>query len=169
MSQSFMDNLKNELKKAVSQHYRTLMERYPEEDFYGYSLYTSDDVSSIGPVSNRVSSLKTVISDPMYVYYRYSPDEWSDWDDLGLFDQVNRMIKAYCEEMDDDFGKFREDVLRQALQTLIELEVEGLFGVKDDQRFLILWLSGSADPIMDAAARALNTQKAYEKFASEFS
>lgn len=59
MKSSLLENLKNELKQAVSRHYRMLIERFPGEDFYGYSLYTSDDVSSIGPVTNRASVLAT--------------------------------------------------------------------------------------------------------------
>ncbi len=168
MKPSQLENLKNELKQAVSRHYRMLIARFPGEDFYGYSLYTSDDVSSIGPVANRESVLATKRAEPDYIYYRYSPDEWSDWDDFEMFDQVNRILKQYKQNIEDHFPQFKKDVLGQALQALLELESEGLFGPKDDQRFLVVWLSDSSDETINASAKKLNTKKAYEKYASEF-
>lgn len=168
MDKLILQNLKNEFKKSIKQHFRTLSEKYPEEDFYGYSLYTSDDVSSIGPVANRVSSLKVDEFDPMYNYYRYSPDEWCDWDDFGMFQLVNEIIAEYYSKLNDNFEQFVQDILEQALQSLYELQSEGLFGVKHDNRFLVVWVSDSGNEIMNTSAKLLNTEKTFKEYALEF-
>ncbi|HEX8965442.1 MAG TPA: DUF4303 domain-containing protein [Patescibacteria group bacterium] len=153
-------NLKDEIKRAITSHYKTLNANFPEGNFYGYSLYTSDDVSSIDPVANRESSISVDKDDPSYNYYRYSPDEWSDWDDYGKFDYVNLIIKK--------FGQLKSAILQQAFQALIELESEGLFGIKSDSRFIVIWLSDSDNEIIHISAKQLNSEKVYLEFASEF-
>lgn len=168
MNNVVLTELKNELKEAVSRHYKLLAEKFPEEDFYGYSLYTDGDVSSIGPVANRTSALTVEKTDPTYIYYRYSPDEWSNWDDFGLFEQVNKIIRQYYEEMKNKFVKYKKDILGQALQALLELEAEGLFGSKNDNRFIVIWLSDDHNEIINTSAKKLNTRKVYEEYASEF-
>ncbi len=169
MNQQMMNELKLELKKAICQHRKILIERYPDENLYGYSLYTSDDLSAIGPVSNRMSAIKVDANSPDYFYYKYCPDEWCDWDDYGLFDVVNRIIRSLYNEMEDeedDFYHFKQSVLKQALQALKELSHEGWFGAQTDDRFLIVYLSDSNDEIMEVAAEELNTAKVYTDYMS---
>lgn len=112
--------------------------------------------------------MTTKRGEPDYIYYRLSPDEWSDWDDFGMFDQVNRIINQYGQDMEEHFSKFKKEVLGQALQALLELEAEGLFGPKNDQRFLVVWLSDSNDEIINTSAKKLISKKVYEVYASEF-
>lgn len=168
MSISLLEGLKNELKKSVSQHFKALNEKFPEEKLYGYSLYTSDDISSIGPVANKVSDLTKDKDDTEYNYYRYSPDEWSEWDDFGMFEQVNEIISKLYEEMNNNFANYKKSVLRKAIDVLYELELEGVFGPKNDERFLIVWVTDSSDESIHTSAKKLNTQKVYKEFASEF-
>ncbi len=161
-------DLKAELKKAISKHYSTLKLQFPMEEFYGYSLYSSDDISSLGPVANRLSVIEEKTSDSDYFYYKYSADEWSDWDDFELFEEVNSIIAQFYNEKKDCFDEFRDYILNTSLQVMKELEQEGLFGLKNDERFLVIWISDSSDEIINISAKQLNTQKVYKEFASEF-
>lgn len=167
MSTLTLDLIKTELKKSVYQHYKSICSKYPEEHFYAYCLYTDDDVTSIGPVSNKTSEINNNDIEHLN-YYKYCPEEWSDWDDYGLFDHVNTLIKNYYKEMEDNFEEYRESILKEALQILKEIDNEGLFGVKSDERFLVLWISDSNDKYIFLSAKELNTQKVCDEFNSEF-
>jgi hypothetical protein len=154
------------LRDAVRKHYVRLVASSPSEQYYGYCLYTSDDVSSIGPVANRESALQVDPNDVTYNYYRFGPQEWSDWDDFGLFEDANRILKSLYEDM--EFENFRSGSLQAALQALMELEAEGLFGPRSESRYVTLWLSESSDPIMSRAVKALNNGRVYKRYASEY-
>jgi hypothetical protein len=168
MDNELVNKFRAELKKSVVIHYNALKARFPIDRIYGYSLYTTDSIEGIGPVSNRESALKVGPSDPMYIYYRYSPDEWSDWDDFGMFDDVNKMIRQIADAADDNFDAFVDKMFEIMLWTLNELDKEGLFGIKDDSRFLVIWASDSANEIMDISAKTLNSTKAYSEYKTEF-
>lgn len=167
MAASFED-LQSALKKATQEHYHWYIHQYPGEDYYGYSLYTDDGVSSIGPVATRGSALSVGPEDPLYSYYKYGPHEWSEWSDRGLFDEANALLKVLYTENQHDFPGFRKAALEAALNVLKELEAEGLFGPRDSHRFIVLWLSDSGDPIMGRAAQELNNSQVYDAYACEY-
>lgn len=154
------------LKAATRAHYERYVAAHPGEDFYGYSLYSNDDVSSIGPVATRGSAMAVDRSDPMWSYYRFGPHEWNDWDDFGLFVDVNQALKGLCDSL--DFDSFRSQSLEVSFEVLRELQADGLFGPKSENRYVVLWLSDSADPIMDRAAKELNCPSIYAAFSTEY-
>ena len=158
------DALHQELSAATRAHYCQLLSGGRE--VYGYSLYTADDVPSIGPAANYVDALKVHPSDAMYNYYRFGPHEWLEFADFGLFDTANRLLKELYSEL--PFEIYRAGALKVAFDVLVQLEAEGLFGPRTDSRFVVLWISDSADPIMDEAAEALNSAAAYRSFASAY-
>ncbi len=160
--------LRSALRSATEQHYRLLRETYSAEELYGYSLYTDDTVCSIGPVANTNRKIAVAATDPMYNYYRYGPHEWSLWDDHGLFDPANEIVKAIHADHSLNFDSKRDGMLQAAFHALKEVEAEGLFGPRSSVRFLALWLSDSADPIMVEAARALNSQDVFKSFSAEY-
>ncbi|WP_166243156.1 DUF4303 domain-containing protein [Paenibacillus turpanensis] len=168
MNIQLIENLHTELKNAVSSHYKELLSRCGDETIYGYSLFTDDCVTSMGPVANKERSIKVNKSDPLYNYYRYGAVEWDEWDDFGLFDEVNNMIKKYHETVKDSFDNRVNTLLKESLNVLMELEAEGLFGNKNDNRFIVICVSDSSNEIMTESARKLNTLKVYEQYASEF-
>lgn len=168
MSEELFKELKKELKLAIVKHYKEIEEMFRGKDFYGYALYTSDDVSSIGAVANTRDSIPVDASDEMYIYYRYSPDEWSQWDDFEIFDTVNKIIKeSYCLP-NVEFSRVKSKILSISLETMMELQREGLFGVKSNEKYLIIWVSDSDHSIMEISAKELNTSKVYEDYAEEF-
>jgi hypothetical protein len=182
MDQRYLQ-LKEELKKAITAHYERLTRTIP--DIYGYSLYTHDGVSSMGPVANRTSALKVGPDDKMYNYYRYGAVEWSEWDDFGLFDQVNAILSEMMndegklpetEEFDPiaelqqgfEFAEKRGAILRTALEALCELEAGGLFGPRSAERFVVISICDSSDEMMLESAKRLNDDDVYQAYAKEF-
>lgn len=156
------------LSSATEQHYRLLRQTHGADELYGYSLYTDDGLSSIFPVANTRSAISVGAADPMYNYYRYGPHEWSLWEDHGLFDGANAIVKAIHADPSLDFHSRRDGMLQAAFSALKELEATGLFGPRTPARFLALWIADSADPIMVEAAKALNSQDVFDDFCSEY-
>ena len=157
-----LSQFKSALKTATASHYKRLVADIT--DIYGYALFTEDGLSSVVPVANRESALKMPKSDPMYNCYRYLAVEWSDWDDFGMFDDVN----AILTKMHDDSPTELAGVLPTCLDVLAELDDQGAFGQRTDDRFIVICLSDSDDEIMMESARRLNTQTAFAAYAGEF-
>ena len=59
-------------------------------------------------------------------------------------------------------------MLRAAFSALMEAEADGLFGPRTPTRFVALWLSDSANPIMAESAKALNSEEVFEAFRTEY-
>jgi hypothetical protein len=158
--------LKMLLVAATREHYQRYRNAHLEEAYYGYSLYTNDDVSSIGPVATVESSVTSQLSDPLDAAYRYGPHQWGHFDDFGLFDDVNKALKSLYASF--EFSVYRKLSLEAAFQALRELEADGLFGPRSDNRFVVLWVADSADPIMEVAAEALNSPAIFEAYSDEY-
>lgn len=161
-----LERLKTELKNAIRSHYKQLTESVP--DVYGYSLFTSDGVHSLGPVANRTSAIKVGTSDRMYNYYRYLAVEWSEWDDFGLFGVVNGIVSEIHADESVEFSERREAILRVSLEAMCELESEGVFGPRTSDRFVVICLADSSEPTMMKSAKLLNTPEVFEAYASQF-
>ncbi|MNJ61295.1 hypothetical protein D3C77_570750 [compost metagenome] len=119
-------------------------------------------------MANKEKLITANTLDPVYAYYRYGAVEWSEWDDFGMFNEVNDIIKKYHEIIEDDFNLRVETLLKISLNVLIQLESEGLFGQKNDHRFISICVSDSSNEIMIESVRELNTLKVYEEYVSEF-
>ena len=154
------------LLSATREHYQRYREMHPGEDYYGYSLYTDDDVSSIGPVATVGSSVTTQPSKQLDAACRFGPHEWHHFDDFGLFDEVNKLLKLLYDSF--EFSLYRKQSLEAAFQTLRQLEAEGLFGPRSNNRFVVLWVVDSCDPIMEEAAAALNSPAIFEAYSDVY-
>lgn len=163
-----IDDYKNLLKEAVKKHYEIIKKEY--DDIYAYTLYTCDDATSIGPVCNRECDIDAEKEDENYFYYRYGADEYEIWEDYDLFHEVNAIMdKAIELAEDDDYEETQERLFNEALEVMVELKEEGLFGNVDDSKYLAIWVSYSCNEIMEKSVKILNTAKVYEEYASEFS
>ncbi|EMY4797539.1 DUF4303 domain-containing protein [Bacillus paranthracis] len=168
MKMQLQKSLYVELKNAIRCHYNELITRCGVDTIYGYSILTDDGVNSIGPVANKERLIKVDKSDPLYHYYRYGAVEWSEWDDFGMFEEVNKIIKEYHETVKDDFSMRVNTLLKELLNVFIELESEGLFEDRNNNRFLVICVTDSSNEVMIESAQLLNTLKVYEEYASEF-
>ena len=162
------DDLKYALRKALKAHYQRYREMHPVETYYGYSLYTDSDVSSFGSVATRASAIKVREDDEMYVCYCYGQHEWPDFEDFGLFDDANRILKEMYTKGGLSFEEYKKQSLENGLEVLKELENEGFFGAREDNRYVVLWISDSADPIMDRAVKELNSANIWKAYATEY-
>ncbi len=164
--EEILDRLKTELSSALTSHYQKLTSGVP--DVYGYALYSNDDISSLGPVANRESAIEVGPDNKMYNYYRYLAVEWSEWDDFGLFDDVNKIVAEIHADDVIEFSDKREAVLRVCLKVMCDLEAGGLFGPQTDERFVVICLADSDDDIMMKSAELLNSPSTFAAYSGEF-
>ncbi|HWA27997.1 MAG TPA: DUF4303 domain-containing protein [Lacunisphaera sp.] len=132
-----------------------------------YCLYTNDDVCSIGPVANRASALKARSGDELYNYYRFSADEWSDWEDYGAFLAVNAWISQHAKRK-DYFECVAPKLLSICIDALAEQKAAGVFAANPDQQFLAVWVSDSSSSLVQESVARLNSPEIYRAFALEF-
>jgi len=158
--------LKAELKAALAAHYKQLKDSF--DDIDGYAVLTDDGVSSLHAVANRTSAISVDPSDRMYNYYRYGAVEWSEQDDFGLFDTVNNVVGQIHEIDSVEFSDKRIAMMRTAMDVLCELEAEGLFGLKSDERFVAVCVADSDEPIMLESVQRLNTPAVLDAYCAEF-
>jgi len=162
-----MEAFKQKLRSALTNHWSKAKNDFP--DLYGYSIYTEDGLSSIAPVFNCESDITVPESDDMYFYYRYGAVEWANFDDFGMFDEVNAELLSIMDCDPPEWAERRGEILEICLNVLSALEHEGMFGSKDSNRFVVICLSDSDDPIMNKSAKELNGEKTYASYAKEFS
>jgi hypothetical protein len=168
MTTPSFDDLQRSLRSAVEQHFRLLCERYSPEQLYGYSLYTDDNVSSIGPVANTVDGIPSggIVADQNY--YRFGPHEWTLFDDFELFSSANEIVKAIHEDKSRNFSEKRTGMLNAAFLALKELDSDGLFGPRSSGRYIVLWVVDSDEPLMAVSAAALNSSEVFHAFCSAY-
>lgn len=158
---------KRALKTAIARHFTKLSTKLSRNRCNGYSLYSSDDVPSIGPVANRSGALKVKPGHSEYAYYRFSVDEWSEWEDWGLFDSVNALIRQYSKA-DNYLSKVAPRLLALCSDALAESKKEGVFTAAARDLFLVVWVCDSSNSMIQESAARLNPPKAYRAFATEF-
>ena len=132
------------------------------DDVYGYALFSDDCVSSLGMAANRLSTVKTGDVYTNQDAYRYLAVEWSEWDNFGFFDDVNAILAEM--ETEDSSWESVNVILRLCLDVLCELESEGVFGPRTDERFIAICLSDSDKEIMNESVRRLNTPRISEAY-----
>jgi Domain of unknown function (DUF4303) len=162
---TLLDHLKSQVKNAIRAHVSKLPAGFGDAGFYGYALLTDTDVSSIGPVANSESDLKQKPGDTDYLYYRYCVDEWKHWKDFGLFDEVRETVDAIHRKSPNEFERNCETILSITLDSLADLEFEGLFGTRRLGRMIAVW---QRDPgtIRLTSVQRLNSPDTVKEFIS---
>jgi hypothetical protein len=163
---------------GVREHVAQL--RSQDVDFYGYALAPGEppDVRSIVVVTNTEADIKLPRSDDMYRYYRYSVDEWANWEHGGfaaanaLLAESNRQFASLHSKpagdcMPDEFDNAYGEALLHAVLDGLEIAKSGnAFG--DKMPFLAIWISDSDHKIIFESVRRLNPTTVANEFLREF-
>lgn len=166
-----LSKIKDSLMVATKKHFSRLVEDNGEGNIYGYSLYTCDDATSVGPVVNRECDFQKEKNDSLYSYYRYGAQEWNLWDDYGFYDTVNTELRKLVEEYDDeiiDFQNLRQEIFTIFLSVLEALKREGTFKDMSKEPYLAVWVSDSDADIMSKSVKVLNSEILYNDYVKEY-
>jgi hypothetical protein len=150
-------------------------------EFYGYSVLPGDpltqpDPASIGVAYNRESDVDDEHKND--TYYRYSVDEWQNYE-LEGFSKANEILRKYigefndfCEKYGDDVDDFDYDsefydrINHAILEALVRLKEDG---VLKESAYLVIWFSDSNNSIIEKSVEILNTKEIYKEFLKVFS
>ena len=149
-------------------------------EFYGYALLPGEpyELSSLSAVSNTEADIKRPASNPSYLHYRYSVDEWAHWDH-DQFAAANELLEQEKEQFSSRHPKAEDDFEMDPFElahadALYEGIVQGLEAAKaggtfgECEPFLAIWISDSEHPIMAESVKRLNSAAMAAEFAGEF-
>jgi hypothetical protein len=174
-------------KRAVVDHLAALKERFPDDSFVGYCLYTCDQIDSLGPVANSLAAVQKHKSDDA-PYYKYCPDAWSHWDDFGTFSRVRRILRDIHHvfettrtewefllspahsKVNDEVNEYNcwRGIYDAVLKALSELREEGRLGLpSSEDGVFAIWFSDADEDdetLIKESASRLNTSRVVEEF-----
>lgn len=182
MVNSLLEEFQPRLITAVVEDVRNHFARVAAtgREIYGYALLPGEfyDIQSIVVATNSETEIKVPFSDDLYRYYRYSVDEWMNYDH-NEFAKTNSVLSEANEQfrgqhtreaesfqMDECEVAFANGVLEALVDGLDAAKTAGAFG--DKERFLVVWIPDSDVPIMSESSRRLNSVAVAADFSAEF-
>jgi hypothetical protein len=85
-----------------------------------------------------------------------------------LFDFANTIIISIYSDDTCSFEEKRDGILQAAFLALKDLEATGVFGSRNDLRYVVLWVVDSDDRIMTQSAAALNSAQVFNAYAAAY-
>ena len=161
---------------GVQEHVASLRTR--GIDFDGYALLPGefDNLHGIVAVSSSLNDVPVLPEDSQYNYYRFSVDEWKNWDSDGfsganhiLLEANRRFTTAHVGAsfaMDEIQVAFANGVLDSILCGLEQAKQVGTFAGMAP--FLVIWISDSSCEIISQSVQRLNQPDVAADFMAEF-
>lgn len=161
---------------GVQEHVASLRAR--GIDFDGYALLPGefDNLHDMVAVSSSLSDVPVPPEESQYNYYRFSVDEWKNWDSDGfsaanhvLLEANRRFATAHVGAsyvMDEVQVAFANGLLDSVLCGLKQAQQLGTFdGIAP---FLVIWISDSSCEIIYESVQQLNRPDVVASFMAEF-
>ena len=144
-SQQHLDTLMDALRAAIPKAYASLLAEIP--DLCGFAIGTTVYIEFVVPICQSSGELPDGVGGS---WERFSPPEWEMMNNRDRNDSFGDAVDAarqalydHCSSVDDDTSyDVRMAFLDSMLSLFVELEAQGHFGEKTDQRFLTMWLAG---------------------------
>lgn len=147
--------------------FQAAISQYPQEQFYAFSFYTDNDVTSLYPVANTVEGLQRIDpgDDPEERnYYQWTPDEWDidfgQYDEADLMAETNQLLQPTADEYELDesleaFGERKRCTLLTLNKALLSIRETGIFSGHSAREKLAFWVN-IGDPMPDEVEWMLN-------------
>ncbi len=166
--QKLLLQLYDTLKVAIIKSWNFAIKEHIGEHFYGYVLYTSPLLGYVVPSFNTEESLARISTDKSHHHYlRWCPDEWEYYlENKNFFDPIDNIMRELDRETNYQCSEAHNRRWNVLMQVLLELDREGLFGIKEERNKLtvnIMW--GDQDWIAHInSARQLNPSESYLRY-----
>jgi hypothetical protein len=173
--------LRSEVKEAAQRAFETVRANHPDEQFYGFALYSDESAMTIVPAANSEEALESKAQKdgclPVPSWLRWGTGEWSyESEGAEHFNIATQMINGedrYDEAEPEAFETFRNKVFATMVEALGDLDATGFFGTGTQREAVTLFCSISdsdeAEEFENESARQLNPVAVYEKFAAKYS
>jgi len=161
---------------GVQEHVASLRARGMDFDRYALLPGEFDNLHGIVAVSTSLSDAPVPTEDSQYNYYRFSVDEWKNWDSDGfsaanhILAEANRCFATAhvgaSFAMDEVQVAFADGLLDSILRGLEQAKQLGMFD--GAAPFLVIWISDSSCEIISESVRRLNQPDVAADFMVEF-
>ena len=167
------DSFEAKLVPALRSAWQEVRKDRPDETFYMYGIETDSDAVTLTPFCNSVEQFAAEHGEPEYPIKKWAVDQESELYGAGrahtseLQDEVNGFL---TEDESDDAYQARKTRLLETFETaLIQLDLEGLFGVDEARNNVILMIDiGDADDdewdYMIGALSRLNPEESISEY-----
>jgi hypothetical protein len=161
---------------GVKEHVASLLARGIEFDGYALLPGELDNLHAVVAVSSSLSDVPVSPEDSQYNYYRFSVDEWKNWDSDGfsaanhvLLEANRRFTTAHVGAsfvMDEVQIAFTNGLLDSILSGLEQAKQLGTFDAIAP--FLVIWIADSSCGIIYESVQQLNRPDVVADFMAEF-
>ncbi|MEY4764237.1 MAG: hypothetical protein RI907_910 [Pseudomonadota bacterium] len=183
MAHMAMMALKNALVNDLRGAWQKLRLLHPQDRFYGFGLYTTDNASYLFATAFTEEGLSAISATYCKKYggdpctqsdsLRWSPCDSPLHLEGGDFTNSERIKDEILNrhQDEDNTDEPEQEVFNAALEALLELDKQGLFGAGPvrDKLLLNIWKGDQSDEERIAFARALNAASAVDRFEKELS
>jgi hypothetical protein len=182
------DVLRQMIRTAARRAFEDVRLAHPDEHFYAFALYTTDDIAGVNPAANTEEGYArkraryaaewgwpemALIGD-----FRWAPYSWkyecygaTHFREVGALINGNHNPERYDRSDPLGFVNFKAGVFASMVLALADLESEGYFGVGQARQALTVFCSvadsGCAPWLEADSARRLNPPGVFETFAAE--
>jgi len=129
--------LQKSIKNAARLAFDSLREKYPNQVFCGYALYSDNDAITVCPAVNSEENLnQMVLNDPTdRVYYQWSVGEWDhESEGVEFFMEISKHLyqQRLFMENSEELMCFRNLVYEACVSALESMKDEGYFRSESD-------------------------------------
>lgn len=161
--------LQKEIGLAAKQAFLQLKEKYPDEKFCGYALYSDTGANTICPSANTVAHLNAnIANDPDdEEYYRWSPSEWAyECEEAEIFSGISQSLIKELNSIasSDERDFFKRQVYESCVSALEGLAREGFFDSIAVFPVIVFSISGSVNECESDWISRLNTAEMASQF-----
>lgn len=150
-----IESIKSDLKNSIDKV------RSSAENLYGYAILPGDyfEVGSLVAAYNTQSNIKPAeLASP--VYYKYSVDEWLNYDRTvfkksnAILEKQKLSLQEFCDSYEDQYEVEIEELEIRFADAIYKLIMESLnqfrkeFYCQYSDLFLVIWVSDSGNDII---------------------
>lgn len=159
------------LRIAIPRTFDSMSNEYP--DLCGFAIGTTVYIEFVVPICQSSNELPDGVRS---CWERFSPPEWEMMNDRERndsfgdeVDEARKTLYEHCSATDDDTSyEIRMAYLDSLLSLFVELEAEGKFGSKTDERFLTMWLADDDEgEWIVKSSEKLNTSTTHQQVMDE--
>jgi len=165
--------LKSDIEQECVRCFTDIREKYPDEKFCGYSLYSDSDASSIAASINTKKHLKEIVLEDKKenaddaedkIYYKWNPSEWNQKiDTKHCFIKINETLTDASDNDDIPVNVLRRGVYEACVSALELLYKNGFF--EKDDCVVTFSIPGSEEPTdVVKWVKRLNSKKQSDEY-----
>jgi hypothetical protein len=160
-----LTKLQNELSNAIASHYAGLTREF--DDVCGYAVCAPATFEHVFPAYQLKSELRDRPADSLGLA-TYFPPEWNSFGTVFFTDELNSLVTEISNRFWGDESLEPKVVYEVILKAMVDLERDGVFGPRSDDRFLSIWDIGGDESMIISTSEELNSETVHSRVLAAF-